>query len=213
VETFTRVTGFEITGGRIQKVKTDRGDIRCSQVVNACGAWSPKVAQLADIKLPNEPHRHEILVTEPLKPFLGPLVSDLASGLYFSQSMRGEIVGGMGDPLEPPGLEQGSTLRFMARFSKAILKAMPILGDVKVVRQWGGCYDVTPDNAPILGKTPGLENFLQVNGFVGHGFMMAPAIAERMSAWMCGEQDELFTRFNLSRFAEGRMEREDFIIG
>ena len=213
VETFTRVTGFEIAQSRVVKVKTDRGDIRCERVVNACGAWSPRVAELAGIKLPNEPHRHEILVTEPLKPFLGPLVSDLASGLYFSQSMRGEIVGGMGDPLEPPGLEQGSTLRFMARFSKAILKAMPILGDVKVVRQWGGCYDVTPDNAPILGKTPGLENLLQVNGFVGHGFMMAPAIAERMSAWMCGEPDELFTRFNLSRFAEGRMEREDFIIG
>jgi sarcosine oxidase subunit beta len=213
VETFTRVTGFEMAQGRIVKVRTDRGDIACDRVVNAAGAWSPKVAQLAGVALPNEPHRHEILVTEPLKPFLGPLVSDLASGLYFSQSMRGELVGGMGDPLEPQGLEQGSTLRFLARFSRALLSAMPILGDVTVLRQWAGCYDVTPDNAPILGATPGVTNFLQVNGFVGHGFMMAPAIAERMSAFMCGEPDELFTRFNLSRFAEGRLEREDFIIG
>jgi len=128
--------------------------------------------------------------------------------------MRGEIVGGMGDPLEPPGLEMGSTFRFLSRFSQAILEQMPILGDVKVVRQWAGCYDVTPDNAPILGRTPGLENLIQLSGFVGHGFMMAPAVAERTAAWMAGDKgDELFTRFNLSRFAEGRLEQEDFIIG
>jgi len=65
-----------------------------------------------------------------------------------------------------------------------------------------------------LGRTPELPNLLQMSGFVGHGFMMAPAVAERMAAWMCtGHEDELFTRFNLSRFAEGRFEREDMIIG
>ncbi len=213
IETFTRVTGFEMAQGKIAAVKTDRGTIRCQRVVNAAGAWSPQVAKLAGVTLPNEPHRHEILVTEPMKPFLGPLVSVLGSGLYFSQSNRGEIVGGMGDPNEPAGLEMGSTLRFLARFSKAILKAMPVLGEVKVLRQWAGCYDVTPDNQPILGDTPGVSNFVQLNGFVGHGFMMGPAMGERAAAWMCGQSDEMFSRFNLSRFAEGRSEREDFIIG
>ena len=73
---------------------------------------------------------------------------------------------------------------------------------MKVLRQWAGCYDVTPDNSPILGRTPA-SNLLQMSGFVGHGFMMAPAVAERMAAWMAtGEHDELFTRFNLRRFAE-----------
>jgi sarcosine oxidase, subunit beta len=73
---------------------------------------------------------------------------------------------------------------------------------------------VTPDNNPILGRTPGLENLLQLSGFVGHGFMMAPAVAERMAAWMVtGQPDELFTRFNLDRFSGGKLEREDMIIG
>jgi len=88
-----------------------------------------------------------------------------------------------------------------------------VLGDVKVVRQWAGCYDVTPDNAPILGRTPELPNLIQMSGFVGHGFMMAPAVAERTAAWLAGEKDELFERFSLGRFAEGRLEKEDFIIG
>jgi sarcosine oxidase, subunit beta len=213
VETFTRVTGFQLSQGRVRAVQTDRGPIACDQVVIAAGAWSPEIARLADIKLPNQPHRHEILVTEPLKPFLNPLVSVLDNGLYFSQSMRGEIVGGMGDPHEPPGLEMGSTFGFLARFSKALLEQMPILGSVKVVRQWAGCYDVTPDNAPVLGRTPGLENMIQLSGFVGHGFMMAPAIAERTAAWLCGEPDDLYEKFSLRRFAGGRLEKEDFIIG
>ena len=214
VETFTHVTGFEMSGGLVRKVKTDRGDIACDTVVLASGAWSPEVARLADVQLPNEPHRHEILSTEPLKPFLSPLVSVLDSGLYFSQSMRGEIVGGMGDPKEPPGLNMGSTLRFVSRFSRALLEQMPQLGHVKVLRQWAGCYDVTPDNNPVLGRTPGLDNLLQMSGFVGHGFMMAPAVAERMARWMTsGDSDELFTRFNLRRFQEGKLVHEDMIIG
>lgn len=214
VETFTKVTGFEQSQGRLTRVVTDRGDIACETVVLACGAWSPKVAALAGVELPNEPHRHEICSTEPLKPFLGPLVSVLDSGLYFSQSMRGEIVGGMGDPREPAGMNLGSTQRFLTRYAQALTEQLPRAGRVKILRQWSGPYDVTPDNSPILGRTPGLPNLLQLSGFVGHGFMMAPAVAERMAAWMAtGESDELFERFTLSRFAEGRLEREDMIIG
>ena len=214
VETFTEVTGLVRSGGRLTHVQTDRGTISTETVVLAAGAWSPEVASLAGVELPNQPHRHEILSTEPLKPFLGPLVSVLDSGLYFSQSMRGEIVGGMGDPREPVALEQGSTLRFLARFARALTEQLPVLGKVKVLRQWAGCYDVTPDNNPILGRTPGLENLLQMSCFVGHGFMMAPAVAERMAEWMVtGKADELFSRFNLSRFAGGTLEREDMIIG
>ncbi len=214
VETFTNVQGFELGHGKVKKVITDRGDIECETVVIAAGAWSPEIAKLAGVHLPSHPHRHEICSSEPLKPFLGPLVSVLDSGLYFSQSMRGEIVGGMGDPREHAGMNLGSTARFLTRYAQALSEQLPQVGRVKVLRQWSGPYDVTPDNSPLLGKTPGLENLLQLSGFVGHGFMMAPAVTERMAKWMAtGESDELFERFTLSRFAEGRMEREDMIIG
>ena len=108
----------------------------------------------------------------------------------------------------------GSTLRFVSRFARALLEQAPILGQVRVLRQWAASYDVTPDNSPILGRTPTLLNLLQMSGFVGHGFMMAPAIAERMAAWMLDESgDELFTRYNLARFARGQLQREEIIIG
>lgn len=216
VRTFTAVTGFETAGGRIAAVRTDRGRVACDTVVNAAGAWSKEVAALAGVALPNRPTRHEILVSEPLKPWLDPLVSVLGSGLYFSQSQRGELVGGMGDPAEPEGVVQGSTLRFLARFARAATAVVPRLAGVKVIRQWAGCYDVTPDNNPVLGPA-GLENFLQLSGFVGHGFMMAPAVAELYADWLTGRgRDELFERFTVDRFAAGAIgsrAKEDFIIG
>src|SRR5215510_769940 len=120
----------------------------------------------------------------------------------------------MGDSTEPPGLRMGSSFRFLARFADGLLEQIPRLGQIKVLRQWAGCYDVTPDNNPILGRTPSLPNLLQMSGFVGHGFMMAPAVAERMAEWMVkGASDDLFTRFNLDRFQRGALEREEFIIG
>ena len=102
----------------------------------------------------------------------------------------------------------------LPRFSRALTEQIPRLGQIKVLRQWAGCYDVTPDNNPVLGRTPGLPNMLQMSGFVGHGFMMAPAVAERMAAWMVNDtRDELFTRFDLDRFRTGKLERETMIIG
>jgi sarcosine oxidase subunit beta len=213
VATFTCVTGFDVTGGRVTAVRTDRGRVACDTVVVASGAWSKEVAALAGVALPNRPTRHEILVTEPLKPWLGPLVSVLGSGLYFSQSLRGEIVGGMGDPEEPEGVVQGSTLRFLARFARAATAVVPALAGVKVVRQWAGCYDVTPDNNPVLGPA-GYPNFHQLSGFVGHGFMMAPAVAELYADLLAGRgRDEIFDRFGIGRFALPALPREDFIIG
>ncbi len=54
---------------------------------------------------------------------------------------------------------------------------MPRLGHVKVVRQWAGPYDVSPDGNPIVGELPGVPGFYVVCGFGGHGFMMAPVVA------------------------------------
>ncbi len=213
VATFTRVVGFDVAGGRVAAVRTDRGRVACDTVVVACGAWSKEVAALAGVALPNRPTRHEILVTEPLKPWLGPLVTVLGSGLYFSQSLRGELVGGMGDPEEPEGVVQGSTLRFLARFARAATEVVPSLAGLEVVRQWAGCYDVTPDNNPVLGPA-GYPNFHQLSGFVGHGFMMAPAVAELYADVLAGRgKDEIIDRFGVGRFAKGAAPREDLIIG
>ncbi len=214
VATFTDVIGFETTGRRIDAVVTNRGTIRTHRVVNAAGAWSPEVARLLGVELPNRPHRHEICSSEPLKPWLSPLVADLTNGLYFSQSTRGEIVGGISDDQVPDGLDQRSSHRFLALYARALTQTCPILGSVKVLRQWAGCYDITPDQNPIVGRVDEIDDFYQISGFMGHGFMMAPVMGKLLAQYIV-EKTELpmFERWNLRRFREGRLLSEAMIIG
>jgi sarcosine oxidase subunit beta len=214
IETYTDVIGFETTGSRIDAVVTSRGKIKTHKVINAAGAWSPEVARLLDIELPNKPHRHEICSTEPLKPWLKPLVADLSNGLYFSQSMRGEIVGGISNHDVPEGLDMASSHRFLGLYAKALVKTAPILGKVKVLRQWAGCYDLTPDSNPIVGEVDGVEHFYQASGFMGHGFMMAPVMGRLLAQHIAeGNQSPMFDRWALRRFKEGRLLSESMIIG
>ncbi len=213
IHTYTRLLGLEPTAGGFL-CRTSRGTIRAARVINAAGAWSPTIARMVGVELPNHPHRHEILSTEPLKPFLAPLVSLLSSGLYFSQSMRGEIVGGITVPDAAPGVQLGSRLLFLTTIAKDLVAVMPRLAGVKVVRQWAGPYDVSPDGYPILGEPDGLPGFYLACGFVGHGFMMAPVIAKYYAELLCGgNRHPIFDRCQLSRFAAGPSDREEMIIG
>jgi sarcosine oxidase subunit beta len=223
VATFTEVVGFETKGPRIEGVTlrdvspgatSPPHVVRTNKVVNACGAWSPEIARLLGVELPNKPHRHEICSTEPLKPWLKPLVADLTDGLYFSQSTRGEIVGGIGQERVPHGVNQDSSFAFLGKYARALTAACPILGDVKVLRQWAGCYDLTPDANPIVGEVPEVEGFFQASGFMGHGFMMAPVMGKKIAEEIVKPTDsELFKRWNLRRFKEGKLLSEAMIIG
>jgi sarcosine oxidase subunit beta len=214
IATFTDVVGFRTTGKRIDAVITDKGEIKTHRVVNAAGAWSPEVARLLGVELPNHPHRHEICSTEPLKLWLRPLVADLSNGLYFSQSMRGEIVGGIGNERVPPGLDMGSSHTFLGLYARALVKSCPVLGRVKVLRQWAGCYDLTPDANPIVGEVDEVEGFYQASGFMGHGFMMAPVMGRKIAEHLAGgETTPLFERWNLRRYKTGKLLSEAMIIG
>ena len=219
VVTHTDVVGFDTkTDGQgkrgIERVRTTKGDIETRQVINAAGAWSPEVARLLDVELPNTPHRHEICSTEPLKPWLKPLVADLDTGLYFSQSMRGEIVGGISNHDVPPGINHDASARFLGLYARTLVDTVPILGTIKVLRQWAGCYDLTPDANPIVGPVDDIEGFYQASGFMGHGFMMAPVMGKLIAQYLVERTPlPLFDRWNLRRFKEGRLLTEGMIIG
>jgi len=225
VATWHEVVGFDTAGGRIEGVRVRRSGppgtapgetrtIRTSKVVNAAGAWSPEVARMLGVLLPNRPHRHEICSTEPLKPWIRPLVADLSDGLYFSQSTRGEIVGGVGNEYVPAGLDQGSSHAFLGKYARSLVRACPVLARVKVLRQWAGCYDLTPDANPICGPVDGVEHFYQASGFMGHGFMMAPAFGKLLADLVAGGQlIPLIGRWSLRRFKEGKLLSEGMIIG
>ncbi len=218
VRTHTEAVRGEPDGDGILLHLSTGERLRAGRVVNATGAWCHRLNHSLGVELPNRPHRHEILSSEPLKPFLDPLVVDLESGLYFSQSTRGEIVAGI--TLEDHGapsleVDQRSSLRFLAHLGAALTRIMPITGAVKVLRQWAGPYDVSPDGDAIVGPSPGQPALLQVCGFTGHGFMMAPAVGRMLARWIArGDRHPMLTRWDPSRFVRGEArQREDMIIG
>src|SRR5690606_2747612 len=182
--TYTAVLGIDAEpGGYV--VHTARGPVCARRVINAAGAGSGTIARMVGVELPTYPVRHEICSSEPLKPFLGPMVSELSSGLYGSQSMRGEIVGGVSLPPRRT-LSSGSTLEFLTTYASRLVKILPLLSGVKVLRQWAGPYDMSPDGNPILGTAPGAPELYLCCGFVGHGFMMAPVIGLLYAEWLTG---------------------------
>lgn len=226
VVTWHEVVGFDTTGPRIDGVRIRRSGppgapradtattVRTHKVVNAAGAWSPQIAAMLGVALPNKPHRHEICSTESLKPWLKPLVADLSDGLYFSQAMRGEIVGGISNDYVPQGIDQGSSHAFLGKYSRAIVRACPVLAGVKVLRQWAGCYDLTPDANPIVGPVDSVENFYQASGFMGHGFMMAPAAGKLLAELVAtGKGSPTLDAWRLRRFEEGKLLSERMILG
>ena len=229
---FTDVAGLVIEGSRVTGVRlrpTRLGQmtrneevvpageefvVECDELVVCAGAWSPEIARMAGLSLPNKPHRHEICSTEPLKPWLKPLVADLTNGLYFSQSTRGEIVGGIGQDRVPEGIDQRSSVEFLAKYSRSLVRAVPRLARVKVLRQWAGCYDLTPDANPIVGRVKEPENLTLACGFMGHGFMMAPVMGRLLAEHVhTGQTSELFERWSLDRFRTGKLLHEAMIIG
>ena len=209
---FTEVKGIKVEDGKVKKVITNRGEIETDYVVNAAGAWSSKIAKMVGLEIPNKPVRKEAMVTEPVKRMFDCMVISFKHGIYFSQQDEGQILGGIPSPEEKIGYYTQPTFSFLKHMAYMLGKYAPPLKNVRILRQWTGFYDVTPDALPILGKTP-IEGFIQCNGFSGHGFMIAPMTARLLAQLICGEKMEMdIERLNMDRF-EGEITQEKAVVG
>ncbi|MEA2054322.1 MAG: FAD-binding oxidoreductase [Candidatus Thermoplasmatota archaeon] len=211
---FTEVQGILTENGKIKGVKTSKGTIKADIVVNAAGAWSKKIAEMAGVTLPNVPYKKEIMVTERMTHAFDSMVISFKDGIYFSQQEEGQILGGIPPPETVTGYETTPTLSFLRHMSQTLTRYVPVLKHINVLRQWTGFYDVTPDALPILGEVKGLERFIQCNGFSGHGFMLSPMVAKLLAELITGEKTSLpIGRLKLERFEKMEFEREKSVVG
>lgn len=201
IHPYTEVTGIERQNGRVSAVLTNRGAIATRAVVNATAGWCSIIAHMAGVELPIVTHPLQALVTERLKPFLHHVIVSATLHVYINQTDRGEVV--IGEEIDPySSYSMRSTLRFLENAAAHTLELFPCLARVKVLRQWGGICDMTPDFAPIIGTVEGVDGFFLDVGWGTYGFKAAPVAGLRMAELIAtGTVPEVLRPFALSRFA------------
>ncbi len=204
----TSCEGIDVHAGKVSAVRTNRGTIATKRVHNATAGWCTTISDMVQVPLPVISHALQACVTEPLKPFLDTIVGSAEMHVYLSQSDRGELV--MGGSIDPfPSYCSRSSLEFMESICNNVLQLFPSLHHVRILRQWAGLCDMTPDNCPILGRSP-VEGFTMDVGWGTYGFKAAPAAAQSMARLIAEDDvDPRIEPFSLERFAADRLVVED----
>jgi sarcosine oxidase, subunit beta len=200
----TEVTGIDVASGRVRGVKTKRGEIATRVVLNCTAGWSTLISGMAGVKMPISTFPLQAAVTEPVRPFLNPVIVSGTLHVYVSQTDRGELVFGASvDPFASYSMR--GTLEFTEGLAGHVLELMPSLARMRLLRQWSGLCDMTPDFSPIMGVTP-VAGFLVDVGWGTYGFKAGPVSGETMAELVAtGETPELIAPFGLDRFESGNL--------
>ena len=200
------VSGIRATAAGFE-VETAKGTFRAATLLNCAGAWGRAIAAQFGEDVPLETWGPQMAVTEPLPYRIAPVVGvwSRSHGAYLRQVERGNVVfGGAVDrvPVAPdPGHATPDPARLPAQV-KAVLRLVPALADVAIIRQWSGCEGYVADALPVMGPsgtTPGLYHAF---GFCGHGFQLGPGVGAAMAELIAtGCCETPLDAFAITRFA------------
>ncbi len=130
------------------------------------------LAEMAGFRLPVESVPLQALVSEPMKPILDCVVMSNVIHVYVSQSDKGELVTGAGTDAYVSYSQRGS-FNVIDHIIGPLIELFPIFSRLRMLRQWAGIVDITPDRSPILSKTP-VENLFINCGWGTGGFKSTP---------------------------------------
>ncbi len=201
------VTGLDIRNNKIQGVKTAQGTIGCERVGLTVAGHTSVLAEMAGFQVPVTSMALQAMVTEPMKPFLNTMIASPVVHVYMHQSDRGELVFGGGADTGNSYAQRGS-VPILEENARAILELFPCVSRMKLMRQWAGIVDVTPDTMPVIGKTP--VDGLYINGGWGTGgFKAIPAGGDTLACTIARDKPHsLIEKFSLERFRSGELVNE-----
>lgn len=217
----TKVENIVLKDGHVASVITNRGNIPCKYVVNACGAYAPFIGKMAGLDIPIAPRRGQIVVTEPMPKFTHTIVNcaryiaakfrpDLLGtseadrmgiGLSLTQTERGNLL--IGGTREFVGYDTRTTQKALMYIIQHATSILPALKDIHIIRTFAGLRPFTPDGLPILGNVPGIEGFVMAAGHEGDGLALS-AITGRLIAEIICEKPSAYdfdlTKLSLERY-------------
>jgi len=213
----TEVTGIEVGSGKIQGVETTKGHVATPVVVNAAGPWAARVAGMANIDLPVEPLRRQLVPTEPFDglPKRFPMVIDMSTGFHFRREGKGILLA-WNDPDETPGFKTEFDESFVEKILTRAASRVPCLAEAGVNprRAWAGLYEMTPDHHAIIGPALNVVGLFFVNGFSGHGVMHSPASGRITADLILKGHSEIVdaNQLGVQRFASGKLLEETAVL-
>jgi glycine cleavage system aminomethyltransferase T/glycine/D-amino acid oxidase-like deaminating enzyme len=208
----TEVTGIDVDGGRVQRVRTTRGDFEADVVVIACGVWSPRIARMAGASIPLTPAVHQMIDVGPVPRFLTsktavdfPIVRDMDTNMYERQDGQGLEVGSyahrpiLHEPDDIPSIEEASLTPtelpftqedFELQLEHALQLVPEVLGDESVGIKYAinGLLSLTPDGLPLLGETPEVKGLWSAAAvWVKEG----PGVGKSVAEWLVHGEPEI----------------------
>ena len=198
------VTCLDVMDGRIAAVETNRGRILAGKVGVVVAGHASVLAAMAGIRLPVESHPLQAYVSEPLKPVLDTVVMSGTVHGYISQSDKGELVIGAGmDSYN--GYGQRGSFQTIEHAMQAIVELFPVFSRVRMLRQWGGIVDITPDACPIVGKMP-VDGLYFNCGWGTGGFKATPGSGWAFAHTIAHDAPHALNEpFSLERFTTGAL--------
>lgn len=212
------VTGVTLSGGEVTGVDTDRRSVASRIVVDAAGAWTRQIAQLAGTDLALAPVRHQLLITAPsgeVDP-AGPIVRVADVAVYLRPARGGLMVGGFeADPLlvdlaaQPPSFRTGDLpldLAVLTKMASQVAAEVPLAGRIAaepaglVAEHRGGMFTMSPDGRFVAGPVPDVPGLWVASGCNGSGFSSSLAIGEALAGWIA----DMPGRLDISALAPGR---------
>jgi len=172
-----RVTAIAREGAGWTIGTADGARLGCRWIVNAAGAWSGAVGELAGLSVPVGPKRIQIFLSAPIADERTyPLTIDLATGVYL-RSEGDRVLIGLDNLGQEFGFTEGMDWEWMEHVLTTGVYRFPWWEELGIDRKgsWWGYYEVSPDHSPIIGRHPDAAGWLDVCGFSGHGIMHAPA--------------------------------------
>ena len=203
------VQGCEVTGLRIEKgvisgVETSRGFIGARKVGLAVAGNSSRLAAMAGLRLPIETCVLQAMVTEGIKPLIPGVITFGAGHFYISQSDKGGLVFG-GDIDAYKSYAQRGNLPVIEDVCEGGMAIMPMIGRLRVLRQWAGNVDMTMDGSPIIDKTP-VEGLYFNGGWCYGGFKATPASGLTFAHLIANDMPHpAGAALRLDRFITGRV--------
>ena len=208
----TPVTGMTVDHHRVTAVHTTRETFYTDKVAVMAGAWESVITRMAGVEVPIRHAHAEALITEPVPPLVFNNIGQADSYETIFGKLKAVTIGIHPEPNGSLAIAESITRTTelhhrvsawgLSTMAVEMVKLYPFLEKVRVLRSWGRPTSFTPDDEPLVGWVPPLDNMYIATSLV-ETITVVPLLSECMAMMIQGQNPPLsLDLFSPARFPE-----------